>query len=148
MPFTNNPVISATDRVRLITGDTDTVYEFLDDITYQYLIDKHSSNEKQAAIEAAKYILASITRFTRERTGDIEVYGNEFFRNYRTYLLEMVNNPNFSNILPMPYAGGISKKDMLKNDENPDNVRPAVYRGFSVEEHVYEEVKYDGPFKV
>lgn len=140
MPFTNNPAISATDRVRLITGDTDTVYEFLDDVTYQYLLDKHSNNDKQAALEAAKYILASITRFTRERTGDIEVYGNEFFRNYRAYLLEMVNNPNFSNILPMPYAGGISRKDMRKNDANPDNVRPAFYSGFSIEEHTYEEV--------
>jgi len=149
MSFTSDPANSTTDRVRLITGDTDPVYEFLDDSTYVYLIDKHRDNEKQAALEAAKYILANITRYTRERTGDIEVYGNEFFRNYRTYLLELVNNPNFSSILPRPYAGGISKKDMLANDENIDNVRQTTaYRGFSVEEHVYEEVKYNGPFKV
>ena len=84
MAFTSDPVNSSTDRVRLITGDTDPVFEFLDDETYNYVIDKNNSNEKQAALEAAKYILASITRFTRERTGDIEVYGNEFFKNYRT----------------------------------------------------------------
>jgi restriction endonuclease len=149
MAFTSDPVNSITDRVRLVTGDTDPVYEFLDDETYGYVLDKNNNNEKQAALEAAKYILASITRFTRERTGDIEVYGNEFFKNYRTYLLELVNNPNFSTIFPMPYAGGISKKDMLANDENLDNVRPTVaYRGFSVEKHVYEEIQYDGPFEI
>ena len=142
MAFTSDPVNSITDRVRLVTGDTDPVYEFLDDETYGYVLDKNNNNEKQAALEAAKYILASITRFTRERTGDIEVYGNEFFKNYRTYLLELVNNPNFSTIFPMPYAGGISKKDMLANDENLDNVRPTVaYRGFSIEKHVYEDRK-------
>lgn|SRR5690554_1331333 len=148
MAFTGDPVNNVLDRLRLITGDTDPVYEFLDDATYQYVLDKNSGNEKQAAMEAAKYILANITRYTRERTGDIEVYGNEFFKNYRDYLLELVNNPNFSNILPMPYAGGISKKDMLENDENIDNNRPAFYRGFSTDEHTYEEVKYDGPFEV
>lgn len=148
MPFTGNPTTSATDRVRLYTGDTDTVYEFLDDLTYQYLLDKHNNNEKQAALEAAKYILANISRYTRERTGDIEVYGNEFFKNYRAYLLEMVNNPNFSTILPMPYAGGISKVDMLNNDNNIDNVRPQAHIGFSTEQHSYEEIKNDGPFEI
>lgn len=147
MPFTGDPVNSAIDRVRLITGDTDPVYEFLDDTTYQYLLDKNNNNEKQAALEGARYILANIARYTRERTGDIEVYGNEFFKNYRSYLLELVNNPNFSNILPMPYAGGISKQDMLENDQNEDNVRPAFYRGFSIDKHVYEEIQYDGPFE-
>lgn len=148
MSFTGDPANNALDRIRLITGDTDPTYEFLDDATYQYLLDKNNQNEKQAAIEGARYILANIARYTRERTGDIEVYGNEFFKNYRDYLLELVNNPNFSNILPKPYAGGISKQDMLDNDENTDNVRPTPYRGFSIDEHVYEEIKYDGPFEV
>lgn len=148
MPFTGDPVNNALDRIRLITGDTDPVYEFLDDATYQYLLDKNNNNEKQAALEAAKYILANIARYTRERTGDIEVYGNEFFKNYRDYLLELVNNPNFSNILARPYAGGISKKDMLANDENLDNVRPEFYRGYSVGEHTYEEIEDAGPFEI
>ncbi|QDP60447.1 MAG: hypothetical protein GOVbin1096_75 [Prokaryotic dsDNA virus sp.] len=148
MAFTGDPVNNALDRVRLITGDTDPNYVFLEDATYQYVLDKNNQNEKQSAIEAARYILANITRYTRERTGDIEVYGNEFFKNYRDYLLELVNNPNFSNILPMPYAGGISKKDMLENDSDPDNVRPTPYRGFSIDEHVYEDIDYDGPFEV
>jgi len=148
MAFTSDPVNNPTDRVRLITGDTDPVYEFLDDSTYTYVLDKNNSNERQAAIEASRYILANITRYTRERTGDIEVYGNEFFKNYKEYLLELVNNPNFSGILPMPYAGGISKSDMLKNDENTDNARPTVYLGFSTNEHVYEEIKYDGAFEI
>lgn len=147
MPFTGDPANSATDRVRLNVGDTDPNYEFLDDTTYQYLLNKHNNNEKQATLEAAKYILAFIARYTRERTGDIEVYGNEFFKNYRDWLLELINNPNFSNILAKPYAGGISKQDMLDNDLNSDNVRPAFYRGFSTDTPVYEEVSNDGPFE-
>jgi hypothetical protein len=148
MPFTGDPVGNVLDRVRLITGDTDPVYEFLEDSTYQYVLDKNSANEKQAALEASKYILANITRFTRERTGDLEVYGNEFFRNYRIYLMDLISNPNFTSILPVPYAGGISKKDMLKNDENSDNVRPTVYSGFAIEEHSYEDITNNGPFEV
>jgi len=147
MAFTGNPATSATDRVRLMTGDTDPVYEFLDDTTYEYLIDKHNNNEKQAALEGAKYILAMIARFTRERTGDIEVYGNEFFKNYRAFLKDLIENPNFSTILATPYAGGISKEDMLKNDLNEDNVRPDVYKGFATDTHAYEEIQYDGPFE-
>lgn len=148
MSFTGDPVNNPLDRIRLMTGDTDPVYEFLDDATYQYVLDKNSQNEKASAMEAARYILANITRYTRERTGDIEVYGNEFFKNYRTYLLELVNNPNFTNMLPMPYAGGISKQDMLNNDQNEDNVRPEFYQGFSIEKHSYEEIDNDGPFEI
>lgn len=148
MAFTGDPVNSITDRVRLMTGDTDPAFEFLDDVTYTYILEKNNNNEKQSAIEAARYILAYIARFTRERTGDIEVYGTEFFKNYRDFLLNMVNNPNFSNILPMPYAGGISKEDMLKNDQNADNVRPEFYRGYSVSEHVYEDIEDGGPFEI
>lgn len=149
MPFTGDPANNAIDRVRLMVGDTDPAYEFLDDTTYQYLLDKHSQNEKQAALEAARYILSYIARFTRERTGDIEVYGNEFFKNYRDWLLELINNPNFGTINAMPYAGGISKSDMLSNDQNSDNVRPVPYEGFSTDKHVYEENVYnDDPFEI
>lgn len=150
MPFTSDPANSATDRIRLMVGDTDPNYEFLTDDTYEYLLDKNNNNEKVSAKEAARYILAYIARFTRERTGDIEVYGNEFFRNYRQLLLDLVNNPNFGDVLPMPYAGGISKKDMLENDRNEDNNTNRFYEGFYTrnEEHVYEEIEYDGPFEV
>lgn len=147
MPFTGDPTNNIIDRVRLMVGDTDPTYEFLDDSTYQYLLDKHSNNEKAAALEAAKYILANIARYTRERTGDIEVYGNEFFKNYRNFLLDLVNNPNFGSINAMPYAGGISKADMASNDANTDNVRPAVFEGFSTDQHVYEEVTLNEPFE-
>lgn len=147
MAFTGDPVNNVLDRIRLTTGDTDPVYEFLDDPTYQYVLDKNNNNERTASVEAARYILANISRYTRERTGDIEVYGNEFFKNYRTYLLDLVTNPNFSTILPMPYAGGISKKDMLDNDSNEDNVSPRIYKGFSIEKHSYEEIDNVGPFE-
>jgi len=148
MPFTGDPVNNAIDRVRLMVGDTDPQFEFLDDSTYQFVLDKNNDNEKSAARESARYILAYIARFTRERTGDIEVYGKEFFENYRQLLMDLINNPNFSDVLPMPYAGGISKQDMLDNNNKIDNNHTQFYIGYSTSTPTYEEVEYDGPFEI
>lgn len=139
MSFTNNPAYSATDRLRLIVGDTMVEIEYLSDETYQYLLDKHSNSETAAALEAARYILGSLARYSRQRTGDIEVYGAEMFKNYKDFLVELLRNPQMLLDRAQVYAGGISKKDMKENDANPDNPSPRIYRGFSEGTRVYDE---------
>jgi len=139
MPFTNSPATSATDRVRLIVGDTATEFEYLADETYEYLLDKYSDNETTAAMEAARYILGSLAKYSRQRTGDIEVYGAEMFKNYRDFLIELLRNPQMLLSRAAIYAGGISKRDMELNDANPDNVSPTFYKGFSEDRRIYED---------
>lgn len=139
MAFTNNPVSSATDRLRLIVGDTMVEIEYLSDEVYQYLLNKHENRETPAALEAARYILGSLAKFSRQRTGDIEVYGAEMFKNYKDFLIELIRNPQMLLSRAHAYAGGISKSDMLLNDANPDNVAPTFYRGFSEGKRVYED---------
>ena len=139
MGYTNNPATSAIDRVRLIVGDTMVEFEYLSDETYQYLLDKYDGNETAAALEAARYILGSLAKFSRQRTGDIEVYGAEMFKNYKDFLVELIRNPQMLNDRAQVYAGGISKSDMCAHDSNPDNVPPTFYKGYTTGTRVYED---------
>lgn len=138
MAFTNSPATSVTDRLRLIVGDTMTEFEYLSDETYEYLMDKNKS-ETAAALEAARYILGSLTRFSRQRTGDIEVYGREMFQNYKEFLVELLRNPQMLLDRAQAYAGGISKSDMAANDANPDKPKPTFYKGMTEGKRIYED---------
>lgn len=146
MPYTGDPINNPVDRVRLATGDSHADIEFLSDVDYQYFLQKNNNNESVAALEAARAILGRLTRLTRERAGDVEVYGAEFFKNYEKFLLGMVSNPaaSLANLDGKAiYAGGISKSDMRRNDANCDNVAPRIYVGFAEGRRVYED-DYEG----
>lgn len=121
MPYTGNPATNPIDRVRLNVGDIWPDMEILHDEDYQYFLDKNNGNENRASIDAARAILFALTRMMRERTGDIEVYGSDWFNNYRKALEMLIKDPNLSLSIAMPYAGGISRSDMCANDSNPDN---------------------------
>lgn len=138
--YTGNPATNKIDEVRLLIGDVYPDFEILKDSDYTYFLDKYAGNANRASVDAARSIMFLLSRWTRERTGDIEVYGSEWARNYRTALLEYIKNPNMSVIIAMPWAGGISKKDMLKNDSNPDNVPTPFYIGMHKESHSYNDM--------
>lgn len=139
MPFPLDPVNDPISRIRLMIGDTEEVDPYLDDSVYSYLLGKYNNNERASAKEAAIYVLASLTKYVRERTGQIEVYGAEWFKNYKEFLDSFINNPSIGGYNPIPYAGGISKSDMRKNDSDPDLVRPNIYKGFTQGVHVYNQ---------
>lgn len=121
MPYTGSPATSATDRVRLNVGDIWADMEWLHDEDYQYFIDKNNGNENRATLDAARALMFVLTRFTRERTGDIEVYGGDIFNNFFKALQLILKDPNIAISVAMPYAGGISQEDMHANRMNPDN---------------------------
>ena len=112
MPYTNDPRNSAVDRVRLNVGDIWPDMEFLHDEDYKYFLDKYDGNENRATLDAARSILFTLARYTRERTGDIEVYGGDIFSNYYKALELILKDPNAAISLAMPYAGGIDRLDM------------------------------------
>ena len=127
---------SAIDRVRLRLGDTTCPY-ILDDQTIDYYITKNSNNENQAYKELLTVMLFSLSRLTRERVGDVEVYGSEYFRQYYDAVKLALSNPELNYIVAMPYSGGISRSDMLTNQQDTDNVDKPFYSGFTDETPSY-----------
>ena len=138
MPYNgdlSNPVMV----VRLHLGDTMSEYEILKDSDYQYFLDKYDGNERRATLDAARAILFALSSKTRERIDVLEIHGDQWARQYRDALIEMLRNPELSLSVAMPYAGGISKEDMYLNDSNSDNVTRSTYVGFSEGKRLYEQ---------
>lgn len=131
MAYTGSPSTSAIDRIRLSVGDCDPDYTFLDDESYQYYLDKNNQNENRTTLDCIKAILFSLARRTRERAGDIELYGSEAFNNYAAALKLILLNPDLMNYSAMPYAGGISRQDMYDNDIDTDTPNKPFFIGFS-----------------
>lgn len=139
MPYTNDPANNPIDAIRLCLGDSSEEYEILKDADYQYFLDKYDGNERRATLDAARAILFALASKTRERIDVLEVHGDQWARQYREALLEMLRNPELTLSVAMPYAGGISKEDMYLNDTNSDNVTRSTYIGYSEGTRLYEQ---------
>lgn len=146
MPYTGDPQNNPIDRMRIDTGDTWDDMEYLTDNDYQYYLDRNNGNEKRATIDAMRAILFKLTRGARERTGDIEVYGSEYFKNYLQALTLILKNPDITLSLAVPYAGGISKGDMFENDLDSDNVVRSIYIGFGAHKKLYNQCNPDDQY--
>lgn len=146
MPYQGDPQNNAIDRIRLITGDVWDDMEYLTDNDYQYYLDRYDGNERRAALDSMRSILLKLSRGARERTGDIEVYGSEYFKNYLQALLLILKNPDAALSLAVPYAGGISKSDMFLNDLNSDNATRSIYVGFGQHEKLYNQCNPDDQY--
>lgn len=129
-------VNSATDRVRLRLGDTTCPY-ILDDQTIDYYITKNSNNENRTYRELLTVVLFSLSRLTRERAGDLEIFGSEHFRQYFDAVKLALSNPDLNYVVAMPYSGGISRNDMLTNQQDTDSVDKPFYMGFTDETPSY-----------
>ena len=127
---------SAIDRVRLRLGDTTCPY-ILDDQTIDYYITKNSNNENRTYRELLTVVLFSLSRLTRERAGDVEVYGSEYFRQYYDAVKLALSNPELNYIVAVPYASGISRNDMATNQQDTDSVDKPFYIGFTDETPSY-----------
>ena len=128
--------LTLIEQVKVTVGDLgqDSI---LDNDVYEHFLEKHSNNVGLASIDAAKTIMFYLTRMpTRERTGDIEVW-KQWAQSYLQALKEFINNAALTSYSPIPYAGGISKSDMLNNDLNFDTIQKRVYRGFSSGQRPY-----------
>ena len=127
---------SAVDRVRLRLGDFHCPY-ILDDQSIEYYLSKNANNESRTYRELLTVVLFSLSRLTRERAGDVEVYGSEYFRQYYDAVKLALSNPELNYIVAMPYAGGISRNDMATNQQDTDSVDKPFYIGFTDETPSY-----------
>jgi hypothetical protein len=127
---------SAIDRVRLRLGDTTCPY-ILDDQTIEYYLSKNANNENRTYRELLTVVLFSLSRLTRERAGDLEIFGSEHFRQYFDAVKLALSNPELNYIVAMPFAGGISRNNMATNQQDTDSVDKPFYMGFTDETPSY-----------
>lgn len=116
--------------MKLVIGDVvnNPFYPMFQDSEYQAFLD-YSNGVIQRAIRMAA-IGASMALATinyRERVGDEDIWSN-VSRDYQKALQALIAEDSINNLPDgiMPYASGISRKDMLENNTNPDNVRPEI----------------------
>lgn len=134
MSYTGSPSTNPIDALRLKVGDYITP-EWLTDDIYQYYLDKNLGNEDKAALEAARVILFRLSREVREKSYYLEIYSSDMFEQYRKALEMFVLNPSSDSVSLMlgaltPYAGGISKTDILNSiaaiDENSVDIQQSI----------------------
>lgn len=99
-------------KVRLRIGDTGDLPFLPDEVINNTLVDTGNSLPK-AAQTCAQYILAMLAFKTHKKMVQLEIWGQEGFQNYRTFLLDTINNPAFMSYSPVPY--GVQSE----GDENP-----------------------------
>lgn len=126
--YTASPSTSVVDRLRLNVGDIHSV-EILDDETYTYYYTKNENNERRATRDLFTVLLFALSRYTHEKAGQIEVWGNEYFQNYLAAVKLAITNPSIDSITAMPFAGGISRTDMDTRASDTDAVDKPFYIG-------------------
>ncbi|CEF89168.1 hypothetical protein [Pseudomonas phage vB_PaeM_PAO1_Ab17] len=139
MPYTGDPKNNVVDQLRLMVGDIWDDIEILTDEDYQYFIDMYNGNIRRAFLDVVRSILFKLARYVRERTGDIEVYGSDWWKAYRQTLQDILKDPNLTTVIALPYVGGVSAKDMAMNNANPDNVARKIFIGFNRDLRLYEQ---------
>ncbi len=126
--YTGNPSTNPIDALRLEFGDTDEYESWLADGDYQYFINLNLST-RQLHQKIGTTILMKLSREVRERSGQEERYGSDAFTNYRLALMDKLKNPNFGNVAPLAFFGGVDRESMYSNATNPDIVQQPFYEG-------------------
>ena len=103
MAYTNSPATSVTDRLRLNVGDIHSV-EILDDETYTYYYNKNEQNERRATRDLFTVLLFALSRYTHEKAGQVEVWGNQYFQNYLAAVKLAITNPSIDSITAILYG--------------------------------------------
>lgn len=143
MPYSGNPSTSYIDRLRLRLADIDSL-EILDDATYEYFYTKNDSSENKAFRELLTLMLVALSRFTRERCADIEIYGNERFNNFYKAVKLTLEDPSLMSITITPWAGGISISDMKEKAQDSDTPNKMFYIGMTEGVPSYDQPKDGG----
>lgn len=89
-------------KVRLRVADVSEL-PFLPDEVYQGAITDCNGNLPEAAKICASYILGMLSLKTRKRMVQLEIFGNEAFSSYRTFLLDTLSNPALMSYTALPY---------------------------------------------
>lgn len=118
--------------MKLVIGDVpnNPFYPMFTDDEYQAFLDYNNGVVSRAirmAAVGAAMMLSTINY--KEMVGDEQIWSN-VSRDYQKALQALISEDTINNLPDgmMPYASGISLKDMLKNNWDWDNVRPELTR--------------------
>jgi len=100
-------------RLRLRLGDALDLQIYPDEV-YQSALDECDGNMPRATRLMAQYILAALSMRVHEKIGALECYGNQFYSQYRDFILATIANPMFMQTVPMPYSSGMDVKHPIQ----------------------------------
>lgn len=117
--------------LRIYIGDASEPYIFSDEELQAFLDLNDNDIQKTADILRPYVGLRMASEFTREREGNVEIYGGDKAKNYLEYLKHF-NDEQLSSagkLLASHYIGGTSKTFNDAIDNNTDIVGPGIQVG-------------------
>lgn len=117
--------------LRIELGDTDVNFPIMSDEEYRYFLDKNEWSIRRSALDSAKSMLMKLSLRPDESVDIFSIKGSSSAKQFMQALQMYISNPDLNPIFnnAMPYAGGISKSDMDKNNNMDDNnmiIMPSV----------------------
>jgi len=120
--YGGNPNASPKDAVRFYVGDTDETDPLLLDGEIEYLLSIYNNAVINASVQACEMIMAKFSRMVNESVGQVRIDFTDRIKNMdhmKSALIQRLATTNAT-----PYCGGISKTDVMQNNQNADRVCP------------------------
>lgn len=111
------------EKVRIECQDIDPALPLLPDSTYEYLLTKNNNSIVRASLDAARIILFQLSQRGDETVDIFTFKGTKSAESYRLALELFLKNPQLNPVLSSAgaYFGGVSKSDILANNQTLDN---------------------------
>lgn len=90
-------------KVRLRIADVNDM-PYLSDGVIQSTLDENSGSVVQASKTCAMYVLGMLAHKTHRKMNQLEVYGEQAFVAYKSYLMLCYKDPAFMDFSPVPYS--------------------------------------------
>lgn len=116
------------EQVRAIIGDTSGT--LITDQTINALLLVNSNNVNLTAIQALQFIVADLAKQIRQEVGDVEIYANQQYEQYKDLLDDLLKDPAFMLIPALHILGGVSKSEANRVNDNSDSRRIRIIEGF------------------
>lgn len=88
-------------RLRLRVADFQDI-PLLPDIVYTQTLADTSNNLPASAKILAMYILGVLSSRTHRKLATMEVFGSDYFKQYKEFIMLSFTNPNFMDLSPIP----------------------------------------------
>lgn len=111
------------EKLRIELADTESGLFILDDDTLEYFLEKNNNSIPRATLDAAKTILLKLAQTGSETVDIFSIRGEKAAEQYRLALQLFIRDPNLNPLMKniQGWVGGISKTEMLANQDAVDN---------------------------
>ncbi len=128
--YSGDPATNARDSIRFLVGDTDTNDQLVSDEEIAWTNNQVTGSDTATTdlyTVAYRVMLAIASKFSRlanQAIGDMRVDLSQKADNARTQAEQLRILAGRENLVPVPYAGGISVSDKDIDRDNADRVDP------------------------